>query len=128
MKTIHLNKQAGVKCILFPDNQPHVVISEIGSGEDVEVVGSLTDSIQVMHLLQVSNALDHLAAKKKKLVIPYLMAARYDRLMQPGDSFDLEVIADLINSCGFEKVLLFDVHSEVALRLIMNESLYEPWV
>jgi len=120
MKTIHLNKQAGVKCILFPDNQPHVVISEIRSGEDVEVVGSLTDSIQVMHLLQVSNALDHLAAKKKKLVIPYLMAARYDRLMQPGDSFDLEVIADLINSCGFEKVLLFDVHSEVALRLIRN--------
>jgi ribose-phosphate pyrophosphokinase len=57
-----------------------------------------------------------LAAKRKNSIIPYLMAARYDRLMQQGDSFDLEVVADLINSCGFEKVLLFDVHSEVSLR------------
>ena len=120
MKTIHLNKQVGVRFILFPDNQPHVIIDEINPGEEVAVVCSLTDSMQVMHLLQTSNALDHLGAKKQLLVIPYLMAARYDRLMQDGDSFDLEVIADLINSCGFEKVLLFDVHSEVSLRLINN--------
>ena len=120
MKTINLDKQQGARFILFPDNQPHVIISEVNSGDEVEVVCSLTDSIQVMHLLQTSNALDHLAAKKKKLVVPYLMAARYDRLMQQGDSFDLEVVADLINRCGFEKVLLFDVHSEVSLRLISN--------
>ena|SRR5687767_7085071 len=122
MKTIHLNKQQGVRFILFPDNQPHVVISGVSAGDDAAVVCSLTDSIQIMHLLQTSNALDHLSVKKKKLVIPYLMAARYDRLMQHGDSFDLEVVAALINSCGFEKVLLFDVHSEVAVRLIRNST------
>ena len=92
MKTINLDKQQGARFILFPDNQPHVIISEVNSGDEVEVVCSLTDSIQVMHLLQTSNALDHLAAKKKILVIPYLMAARFDRIMQQGDSVDLKVV------------------------------------
>jgi hypothetical protein len=38
--------------------------------------------------------------------------------MIDGDSFDLEVIANLINSCNFDDVLLLDIHSDVALKLI----------
>jgi ribose-phosphate pyrophosphokinase len=120
MKTIDINKAAGVKFILFPDNQPHVNVIGIERADEVQVICSITNSLTLMHLLQTVNALDHLDANKRILVIPYLMAARYDRLMMPGDSFDLEVVASLINSCGFEKVLLFDVHSEVATNLINN--------
>jgi len=120
MKTIDLNNSQNVRFILFPDNQPHVIVQNIEQGEEVKVVCSLTDSLKMMHLLQTANALDHLSAKKKVLVIPYLMAARYDRLMQDGDSFGLEVVASLINHCGFEKVFLWDAHSEVAARLIKN--------
>jgi ribose-phosphate pyrophosphokinase len=122
MKVIDLNKNINVRFILFPDNQPHVNIEGIDQTDEVGVICSITDSIKMMHLLQTANALDHLKAKKKILMIPYLMGARYDRLMQAGDSFDLEVIAGLINNCGFEKVLLFDVHSEVSLRLIKNST------
>jgi ribose-phosphate pyrophosphokinase len=120
MKTIDLNKVAGIGFILFPDNQPHVNIPGIEKGDEVKLVCAITDSLKMMHLLQASNALDHLGVKKKVLVIPYLMAARYDRLMLPGDSFDLELVAGLINSCGFETVFLWDVHSEMATRLIKN--------
>jgi ribose-phosphate pyrophosphokinase len=120
MKTININKAEGVRFLLFPDNQPHVNVEGIEKGDEVEVVCSLTNPLTVMHLLQTANALDHLSARKRVLVIPYLMAARYDRLMMPGDSFDLEVIAGLINSCGFQKVLLWDVHSDVATKLIKN--------
>ena len=120
MKVIDLNKGENIRFVLFPDNQPHVIVDGIDQGDEVTVICSITYSLKMMHLLQASNALDHLGAKKKLLVIPYLMAARYDRLMQTGDSFDLEVIAGLINSCGFEKVFLFDVHSKVSLQLIKN--------
>lgn len=120
MKTININNQEGVRFLLFPDNQPHVNVEGIENGDDVKVVCSLVNSLALLHLLQTANALDHLSAKKRLLVIPYLMAARYDRLMMAGDSFDLEVIAGLINSCGFERVLLWDVHSEVATALIKN--------
>jgi ribose-phosphate pyrophosphokinase len=105
---------------LFPDNQPHINIQGIEEADEVKVICSLTDSIKVIQLLQIANALDNLFAKKKVLVIPYLMGARFDRLMQHGDSIDLKVIANLINSCGFEKVYLFDVHSDVATMLINN--------
>lgn len=120
MKTINLNLEQGITTTLFPDNQPHVNIQHIEEGDEVKVICSLTDSIKVLQLLETANALDNLFAQKKLLVIPYLMAARFDRLMQHGDSIDVKVIADLVNSCGFSKVILFDVHSDVSTLLIKN--------
>lgn len=120
MKTIDINLGINVEIFNFPDGQPHVNIKSIKEGEEVEVICSMTSSNKVLELLQVSNALDNIFARKKVLTIPYLMGARYDRVMLPGDSFDLKVIANLINSCGFEKVVLFDPHSSVSTALINN--------
>lgn len=120
MKTINLNTSEGIKITIFPDGQPHVNISSIAEEDEVKVICSITDTSKLLQLLETANALDNLFAKKKILVIPYLMAARYDRLMLPGDSIDLKVVANLINMCGFEKVYLYDVHSEVSLLLINN--------
>jgi ribose-phosphate pyrophosphokinase len=122
MKYIDINKQEGVRFTLFPDNQPHINLTgDLDlEGQEVTVKVSLLDSQLMLNLLQVSNALDKVFAVKDTLIIPYLMAARYDRVMQPGDSVDLEVISGLINSCGFRKVILHDVHSDVATALIKN--------
>jgi ribose-phosphate pyrophosphokinase len=120
MKLIDLNDGVNVSALLFPDQQPHVRVTGIEEGDQVRVIVSLTSSVKLLQLLQVSNALDHLFAKKKELIIPYLMAARYDRLMQQGDSLDLEVVANLINNCGFDKVILFDPHSEASGLLIRH--------
>lgn len=120
MKTININTSESIRLTLFPDNQPHVNIQGITEGDEVKVICSITDSIKMMQLLQTADALDNLFAKKKILVIPYLMAARYDRLMQAGDSIDLKVVAKLINSMQFEKVYLLDVHSDAASLLINN--------
>jgi ribose-phosphate pyrophosphokinase len=120
MKTINLNTQEGVQLTIFPDSQPHINLQGIQEGEEVKLICSITDTSKLLQLLEAANALDHLFAKKKLLVIPYLMGARFDRLMQHGDSVDLQVIAELVNHCGFEKVYLFDVHSDVAALLIKN--------
>jgi len=120
MKTINLNKAEGIQITIFPDSQPHVNIQSVSEGDEVKVICSLTDTSRLLQLLETANALDNLFAKKKILVVPYLMGARYDRLMLQGDSVDLKVVADLVNLCGFEKVYLYDVHSEVALLLIKN--------
>ena len=120
MKTINLKTQENVKLVLYPDNQPHIILQNINHFDVVRVVAPLRTSLDVLHLLEVSNVLNHVNAEKRELVIPYLMAARSDRIMQAGDSFDLEVIANLINSCGFLSVNLFDVHSKIATDLIKN--------
>ena len=120
MKTINPNKDLNIKRFLFPDNQPHVNIQHIQEGDDVKVICSITDTVVLLQLLQCADAIDNAFAKKKELVIPYLMGARYDRLMQAGDSIDLKVIAGLINSMQFEKVILLDVHSDASVLLIKN--------
>lgn len=120
MKTININTQEGISFLLYPDNQPHVNINSVNEADEVKVICSLKDSITVMHLLECANALDNLFAVKKELHIPYLMAARFDRLMQHGDSIDLQVVANLINSMNFYKVYLYDVHSDVSSMLIKN--------
>lgn len=118
MKTINLITGERVKTLLFPDNQPHVVIDDIQPGDDVRVVCPIRSSLELVQLLLVVNAVRHAQATPCELAVPYLMGARYDRIINPGDSFDLEVVAQCINSLGFSSVNLFDVHSSVATSLI----------
>ena len=120
MKTININTGENIRALVFPDKQPHVNILNIEEGDDIKVVCAITDTVLLLQLLQCANAIDNAFARKKVLVIPYLMGARYDRLMNAGDSIDLKVIADLINNMQFEKVYLFDVHSDTATLLIKN--------
>jgi len=54
------------------------------------------------------------------LFIPYLPFARQDRVMVDGEPLSVKVMADLINSCGFDNVTIYDPHSEVCLALINN--------
>lgn len=125
MKEINLNTGYNVSFLEYPDGQPHVNTKEafIQEGEEVSVVCSITSSKRLMELLMVADTIDNRFAIKKKLTIPYLMGARFDRIMQSGDSFDLKVIANMINYMNFEKVILFDVHSDVASALLKNTML-----
>lgn len=120
MIKVNIDTQENINLKLYPDNQPHVNVLNVSEGDEVELTVGLTSSLRVLNLLEAANALDNLFAKKKRLVIPYLLGARFDRLMEPGDSVDLQVIANLINLCGFEKVILYDVHSDMATGLIKN--------
>lgn len=118
-REININNSIGCKILIFPDKQPHINI-DVQEGDDVYVTCSIVDPNFMLLLLMCSNAIDNSFAKKKQLSIPYLMGARFDRIMQKGDSIDLKVVATLINSCGFEKVILYDVHSDVSNVLIDN--------
>jgi len=120
MKTIDINNQINVSIIIYPDKQPHVNISDINEGDEVKVICSIRNTDLLLNILQVANAIDNRFAKKKLLVIPYLMSARFDRIMQDGDSLDLKIISQLINSCNFEKVILLDAHSDTSTVLINN--------
>lgn len=55
-----------------------------------------------------------------KLFIPCMFGQRSDRRFGAFQSFDLKLIADIINDCKFFKVQIFDPHSDVTLALINN--------
>lgn len=122
MTTININTGENVDLLVFPDGQPHVKVKGVTPYSRVKVVCSITDTIKLIQLLEVSDAIKRLKGITHRLVVPYLMGARYDREMIPGsgESVDLHVITKLINSMEFEEVYLYDVHSPVSTQLIKH--------
>lgn len=123
MPTINLNTQQGVKFLLFPDNQPHVVLDHSFRSTE-NVFCSITDSNKLLQLCMVADVLNR-AKAKWNLHIPYLMGARMDRVIKDGESFDLKVICNIINSLKAEQICLYDPHSDVAPALIENSYVYD---
>lgn len=124
MTTINLNTQENCGLILFPDNQPHVSVPATLERGKYNIVCSLTDSNKLLQLCMAADALNQMGVREElHLTIPYLMGARFDRVMNEGDSFDLKVIAGIINTIDADSVDLYDVHSDVAFALINNAVL-----
>ena len=57
---------------------------------------------------------------KYSLHMPYLPNARMDRIKSNNENFALKVFANWINSLGFNKVYVENVHSNVSSALINN--------
>lgn len=118
--TIDINKRHGIQYTKFPDGQPHIKINHTAPDCSYCVICSIKSAEDLLLLCMVADAIEGSFGEKLELHIPYLMGARYDRVMHDGDSFDLRVISRIINSLGFKKVVLYDVHSDVSTALINN--------
>ncbi|MBB5634296.1 ribose-phosphate pyrophosphokinase [Pedobacter cryoconitis] len=106
------------KSFLFSGGEVHIKLQD--SAEEVLVSARLNDSNEVMKLLLAVDALRRNGSKNISVFIPYLPYARQDRVMVAGEPLSIKVMCNLINSCGFDKVYIFDVHSEVSLALLDN--------
>jgi ribose-phosphate pyrophosphokinase len=106
------------KSFLFSGGEVHIKLQD--SAEEVLVSARLNDSNEVMKLLLAVDALRRNGSKTISAFIPYLPYARQDRVMVGGEPLSIKVMCNLINSCNFEKVYVFDVHSEVSLALLDN--------
>lgn len=84
----------------------------------VTITAHIWSSDDLMELLLVNNACEHLWPKAARyLVMPYVPYARQDRVCFDGEAFSLEVIAGLINGCGFTGIEVWDPHSEQIKRI-----------
>jgi ribose-phosphate pyrophosphokinase len=84
-------------------------------GKDVNM------SDQIIALMQTMDALRrHFVYANFTLNIPYLPYARQDRICKVGEGHSLKVFGNLINSMGFDSVVVFDPHSSVADACINN--------
>ena len=116
----------------FPSGcEPHFKLKEGISRATERVV--ITHRIQKAdHLIEIMLAADALRRCQVKslcLVLPYLPFARQDRMMDYGEPLSVKVMADILNSLNFDRVVLFDVHSEVSLALINNSvSIRNYWL
>lgn len=103
----------------FPGGENHIRINDsfidkvlitqvIRNGDDIMEIALAAEALR-------ANSIEHI-----ELFIPYIPYARQDRRMVYGEPLSAKVFARIINSLRFQKVHVFDPHSDVSPALIDN--------
>ncbi len=73
----------------------------------------------IMKVLMAADAVKRIpGVREVELFMPYFPYARQDRVMTYGHPLSARVMAGLINSVGFSRVMIYDVHSDVSSALL----------
>lgn len=114
-------KEIEYESFTFSGGEPHIKINPDFDKLEAVTITHRLNSFNDLGLLCVAvDALKRMQAQISDLVIPYFPAARQDRVMVQGEALSVKVYADIINSLGFKKVIVFDAHSEVTPALVHN--------
>jgi ribose-phosphate pyrophosphokinase len=109
--------------LTFPDGQPHIKVDTAtidANSETCRVYARISNPTDLLLVLLAKDLLYTLGLRRFSLHISYLMAARMDRSMTNGEAFSLRVVAQLLNTAGFESIHVFDAHSDVAPALLQH--------
>jgi ribose-phosphate pyrophosphokinase len=107
------------EAFIFNGGEPHIKITEALQTDDrVCITVQARSSNDIIKVLLAHDALQRMGISNVELFIPYFPAARQDRLMVTGEPLSVKVFAGLINGAGFNKVTVFDPHSEVTPALL----------
>lgn len=103
----------------FPDGQIGVDLNVdyVDTNEPAQIrsrFSSYQDLFKILALNQVLQDRGH----EVELYCPYILGARCDKKFKPGQSFDLRIVAQILNSCNFKWVSVLDPHSDVLPALI----------
>lgn len=101
----------GTQSIEFSDAQPYYSTNEVEWFYDSdEEVFTLMCVVDMVRRISKNSRID--------LWIPYLPNARMDRIKEEKQNFSLKVFANFINSLNFDRVMIYNVHSNVSEALI----------
>lgn len=105
----------------FSGGEPHIKINpNFDKSKDVTITHRINSFNDLGLLCLAVDALERMDVKLGSLIIPYFPAARQDRVMTKGEPLSVKVYAKIINSLNFNKVIVFDAHSEVTSAVLNN--------
>ncbi len=98
----------------FADGEIKFQSKENVRGADIFIVQSLTRDINfhLMELLLMADAFKRASAARITAVIPYYAYARQDRKDRPRVPISAKLVADLLETAGFSRVLTMDLHAD----------------
>lgn len=126
--TLNGNISHHIKEIQFPGGEVGVGLnSEVPMGWDhpkvteIKIDAWLATNDDIIKLMLLVDALrrEYIGARLIAR-IPYMMYARQDRVCNRGEANSAVVMANIINSLGFDEVTVLDPHSDVIPALIHN--------
>ncbi len=97
----------------FADGELHVDIEDSVRGHDVYIVQPTSPpaDAHVMELLFLADACRRAGAARLTAVVPYFGYARHDRRVSGRTPVGARVIASMLESAGFARVVAIDVHT-----------------
>jgi ribose-phosphate pyrophosphokinase len=105
------DKLVDVNLTRFSDGEIACEVLENVRGEDCFVVQSMTHSVAIMALLIMADALKRASAGSITAVVPYYGYARQDRKSRSRTPITAKLIADLLQTAGFDRVITMDLHA-----------------
>ena len=110
----HLRGKLGKSVLdVFSDGEIRFQSHENVRGADVFIVQSLCadSNFHIMELLLMADAFKRASARRITAVITYYAYARQDRKDRPRVAISARLLADLLETAGFSRVLTIDLHA-----------------
>lgn len=111
------SRQVDVKFWTFPAGERGVKIESPIKGDSVQIKMKFKNSDSLIDLLLVFDAVRRITDAPIDLEVLYFPYAQQDRVCNKGESFSLQVIANLINTLPYRKIIINDPHSYVLSAL-----------
>ncbi len=115
--------ELGYESFTFSGGEEHIrFTSEAMDIEKICITARLVNSASIIQLFMAVDALKRRFGARTifELVCPYFPYARQDRVCVEGEAHGAAVMASMINSFNFDKVTIWDAHSDVSPALINN--------
>lgn len=127
IKVAQGNINCEVKSFVFSGGEVSISLPHnLDYQNTVQITAHIKSSDDIMKLLMINDAIKrHSTDIKVSLVMPYIPYARQDRVCNQGEALSIKVFCDLINSCNFESVTVYDPHSDVAPALLNNVIVFD---
>lgn len=110
----------------FPDGTLLVNLL-LSNNNKIELKWLYENDSELFALYSITRSIqDKLTDPNITLIMPYVPHARQDRIKESSDVFTLKYFCEIINSLHYQKVITYDVHSNVSLALINNIEDYYP--
>lgn len=112
----------------YPDGTMKIDLAPFdGMCRDIDIFWHYENELEQMQLYYIaSNLKEHAPAAEMRLYMPYLPNARMDRVHSDTEVFTLKYFCRFINSMGFDKVTVLDVHSSVGAALLDKAENLSP--
>jgi len=112
-------KAIAFESFTFSGGELHIrILDTIPAGTSVWISHRLKRFADIGLLLLAVDALRRMGVQEIKAILPYVPAARQDRVMVKGEALSIKVYAKLINQLNLQQIHIYDPHSEVTPALL----------
>lgn len=126
-KSIPQTEEIEYKSFTFSAGEIQVRLPDISSYENLIIESKFPTSADLMEVFLIYSAINEVLNfdGSVTLFLPYLPYSRQDRTCYPGEAFSLYAFAKLLatQSRNKDRVVTWDVHSEIAERIFKQQGL-----